>query len=145
MESSSPPRDTAGAMSEENVTVVRRMYDAFHRGDAENALDHFAPDVLVDASSVRPDTGVGKGRDHIAAVVSSWMAPWDDWHDEIEEMRDLGDSVLVVSLQRGKGKGSGIEVEARYGLVYGVRGQQITSMRMYGSRAEALEAAGLSE
>jgi ketosteroid isomerase-like protein len=132
-------------MSEENVEVVRRMYAAFRAGDAEKSLSYFAPDVLVDPSTLRPDIGVGKGREHVAAVVNSWMAPWEDWHDEIEGIRDLGSTVLVISLQRGRGKESGIEIEARYGLLYDVRDGQITSMRMYGSSAEALEAAGLSE
>ena len=81
----------------------------------------------------------------MAAVVTSWTESWEDWHDEIEHLRDLGDNVLVVSLQRGRGKGSGIEIEARYALLYEVRDGQITTMRMYGSSADALEAAGVSE
>lgn len=132
-------------MSEENVQIVQRMYAAYQAGDAEDALSHFAPDVLVDASTLRPDIGAGRGREHVAAVVTSWTESWEDWHDEIEHLRDLGDNVLVVSLQRGRGKGSGIEIEARYALLYEVRDGQITTMRMYGSSADALEAAGVSE
>jgi ketosteroid isomerase-like protein len=30
-------------MSEENVEVVRRMYNAFHGGDIDGALSHFDP------------------------------------------------------------------------------------------------------
>ena len=44
-------------MSEENVQIVQRMYAAYQAGDAEDALSHFAPDVLVDASTLRPDIG----------------------------------------------------------------------------------------
>jgi ketosteroid isomerase-like protein len=132
-------------MSQENVETVRRMYDAFHGGDAETALSHFSADVLVDASKARPDVGVGKGREQVNAVVASWLAAWDEWREEIEEMRDLGGRVLVVSVQHGRSKGTGIEVETRYAMLYDVHGGKITGMRMYGSHAEALEAAGLSE
>jgi ketosteroid isomerase-like protein len=137
--------DTEGAMSEENVELVKRMYDAYRARDAEKALSYFAPDVLVDASTLRPDIGEGHGREHVAAVVTSWTEPWEDWHEENEEIRDLGDAVLVISLQRGRGKGSGIEIESRFTLLYEVRDGQITAMRMYGSTSDALEAAGLSE
>src|SRR5882762_2017710 len=132
-------------MSQENVEIVRRMYDAFHGGDVDGALSHFDPDVLVDASKARPDVGVGKGREHVNAVVTSWLGSWEEWREEIEEVRDLGSRVLVLSVQRGRGKGSGVEVEAHYAMLYDVHGGEIISMRMYGTPAEALEAAGLRE
>src|SRR3954451_24400182 len=98
-------------MSEENVEFVRSMYDAFQSGDPDGALSHFDEDVLVDTGSARPDLSVGKGREYLSTVVGSWTAAWDGWTDEIDEMRDLGSRVLVVSVQRGRGKGTGIEVE----------------------------------
>jgi ketosteroid isomerase-like protein len=130
-------------MSEQNVEIVRRMYDAFHRGDAEGALAHFAPDVLVDASRARPDGGKGQGREQLNTIVTAWMGAWDEWREEIEEMRDLGSEVLILSVQHGRGKGSGVEVEARYALLYEVQGGKITRLDMYKEPAEALEAAGL--
>jgi ketosteroid isomerase-like protein len=132
-------------MSQENVQVVRGMYEAFHRRDFDSALDCFAPDVLVDASKARPGVGVSKGRDSVNALVASWIASWDEWREEVEEIRDLGGQVLVLSTQRGRGKGTGVEVEARYAMLYDVSGGEITSLRMYRNPAEALEAAGLQE
>ena len=132
-------------MSQENVEIVRQMYSAFHGGDVDGALSHFDPNVLVDASKARPDIAVGKGREHVNAVVTSWVATWEEWREEIEEMRDLGSRVLVLSVQRGRGKGSGAEVEARYAMLYDLHGGEITSMRMYGNPNDALEASGLRE
>ncbi len=132
-------------MSQENVEIVQQMYAAFYGGDVDGALSHFDPDVLVDASKARPDLATGKGREHVNTVVASWMAAWEEWREEIEEMRDLGSRVLVLSVQRGRGKGSGVEVEARYAMLYDLHRGEITSMRMYGNPADALEAAGLRE
>jgi ketosteroid isomerase-like protein len=132
-------------MSEENVEVVRRMYNAFHSGDADGALAHFDPEVVVDASKARPDGGRGQGREQLNVIVAAWMGTWDEWREEIEEMRDLGSQVLVLSVQRGRGKGSGVEVEARYALLYDVHGGKITRLVMYADQAQALEAAGLRE
>jgi ketosteroid isomerase-like protein len=70
------------------------------------------------------------------------MGAWDEWREEIEEMRDLGGRVLVLSVQRGRGKGSGVEVEAHYAMLYDIDGGKITRLAMYMDRADALEAAG---
>jgi ketosteroid isomerase-like protein len=131
-------------MSHENVEVVRRMYSAFHEGDFDGALSHFDPNVLVDASKARPDdvaSGTGHGR--VIQIVTSWVGAWDEWREEIEEVRDLGSSVLVLSVQRGRGKGSGAEVEARWAVVYELDRGVITSMRIYPHSEEGLKAAGL--
>ena len=131
-------------MSEENVEIVRRMYEAFHGGDADRALAYFDPEVVFDATR-RPDGGIGHGHHGLNTNINRWLGAWNEWSEEIEETRDLGSNVLVISMQRGRGKGSGVEVEQRYALIYEVRGGKITRMTLYISSAEALEAAGLSE
>jgi ketosteroid isomerase-like protein len=131
-------------MSQENVEIVRRMYEAFHGGDAEGALAYFDPEVVVDASR-RVDVGVGHGRKDLRRIIATWVGTFDDWREEIEELRDLGGQVYVVATQRGRGKGSGAEVNYRYALLYEVEGDKITRMAFYDKPADALEAAGLSE
>jgi ketosteroid isomerase-like protein len=131
-------------MSEENVEIIRRMYEAFYRGDFDDALAFFNPEVEVDAS-MRVDEGVGHGRDAVYAMVARWVGAWDEWREEIEEMRDLGGQVLVASKQHGRAKGSGIEVEAHYAVLYEMSGDKIAPLTIYSEVAEALEAAGLSE
>ena len=53
--------------------------------------------------------------------------------------------MCVVSTQYGRGKGSGIETETRYAVLYQVRGNKITRMTLYPGPATALEAVGLRE
>jgi ketosteroid isomerase-like protein len=131
-------------MSQENVEIVRRMYEAFHAGDAEGALAHFDPEVMFDAS-VRVDGGIGHGREELNAMTAQWVGAWEEWRETIEEMRDLGSQVCVVTTQRGRGKGSGIEVEDRYVVLYELEGDKISGMTLYATTAEALEAAWLRE
>ena len=45
MESSAPSRDTAWAMSEENVEAMRKVYDAMARGDFWAAGEVFDPEI----------------------------------------------------------------------------------------------------
>ncbi len=131
-------------MSKENVEVVREMYEAFGRGDAEATLTFFDPDVVIDASH-RVDGRVGHGREELVQIFGEWMDTWDEWREEVEEMRDAGDRVLVISTQRGRGKGSGVEWENRFGMLYEIQGGKIRRWTVYDDPRQALEAAGLSE
>jgi ketosteroid isomerase-like protein len=131
-------------MSQGNVEIVRRMYEAFYGGDAEGALAYFDPEVEVDASA-RVDGGIVHGRQELSALIAGWQGAWNDWREEIEAVRDLGSRVLVAAAQRGRSKGSGIEVETRYAVVYEVHGDKITRMTMYSKPEEALEAVGVRE
>ena len=130
-------------MSEESVDVVRRMYDARDRGDIAGVLAQFHEEVVVDAT-VRGDTGIGHGHEELLAIIAEWIREFDEWHEEIHEFRDLGDKVCVVATQRGRGRGSGVEVETRYALLYEVQEDKITRMTLFRGPSEALEA-GLSE
>jgi ketosteroid isomerase-like protein len=128
-------------MSQENVALVREMYAAFHGGDAERALSYFDEDVVVDATA-RVDAGMGRGRDELSSIISQWLAMFDDWHEEIEAIRDFGDRIYVEALQGGRGKDSGIETQTRYAVIYEVHNQAIARMTLYREPVAALRAAG---
>jgi ketosteroid isomerase-like protein len=144
MESSGSGEILRGPMSEENVEVVSRMYEAFRRGDAEAAFGYIDPAVVTDASH-RVDGRIGHGRDELTAILGEWLGTWDDWRQEVEEMRDLGDRVLVIETQRGRGKGSGIEWEGRFGMLYELESGKITRWTIYDDLTKAMEDTGLSE
>ena len=143
LEAGAPVRHTASRMSQANVVIVRRMYEAFQAGDAERALAHFDQDVLVEATG-RVDTGAGRGPEAVSSLVGSWVGAFDEWSEEIEEMRDLGDQVCVVATQRGRGKETGLPVEYRYAVLYEIRGGRITHMTLHPDTETALEAAAAS-
>src|SRR3954447_2832545 len=131
-------------MSQENVEIVRGMYDAFGRGDGDAALAYFDPGVVVDASH-RVDGRVGHGHQELVAILGEWMGTWKEWREEGEAMGDAGDRVLVISTQRGRGKGSGAEWTNRFGMLYEIQGGKISRWTIYDDPHAALEAAGLSE
>ncbi len=120
------------------------MYEARDGGDADGVLACFDPGVVLDAR-VRMDSDIVHGREAAARVIGEWVAAFDDWSEEIHEINDLGSHVYVVATQRGRAKGSGIEVESRYALLYQVEGGQITRMALFDGEAEALAAATAQE
>jgi len=131
-------------MSQENVEIVERMYAAFASGEAATALSYFDPEVAVDATH-RVDGRVGRGYEELGAILAEWMSTWDEWRQEVEEIRDLDDSVLVIETQRGLGKGSGAEWEGRFGMLYEMRRGKITRWTIFDDPRKALDAVGLSE
>ena len=131
-------------MSRENVEIVRRMYEAYHGGDADGALAYFDSGVVADHSR-RLGGGIGHGHEELRRIIIEWVGTFEEFHEEIDEIRDLGRLVYVAATQHGRGKGSGVEVENHYALLYEVQDGRITWMGAYPDSAEALEAAGLSE
>jgi ketosteroid isomerase-like protein len=59
--------------------------------------------------------------------------------------RDLGDRVLCLGRMEGRGRGSGVPVDAPLGAIFEFRDDKISRMRAYLDHDEALRAAGLSE
>jgi ketosteroid isomerase-like protein len=43
-----------------------------------------------------------------------WQSTWEDLDVTIEEIIDAGDRVILSAHHRGRGRGSGIEIDARY-------------------------------
>ena len=127
----------------EPVETVREMYDAFHGGDLTSAGAHFDPDVLIDVRG-RADTGTGRGTAFLLETIASWTSAFEDWREEIEEIREVDGRVYVAAVQRGRGKETGIEVTQRYGLVYDVEGGLIVRMTMFPRPEEAAAEVGLS-
>ncbi len=127
-------------MSEENIEIVRKMYEAYVRGDMDRALAFFHEDVEADFS-IRVDSGVSTGRDELAKVVGSWIGAWDDYQEEIDEVHDFGSAICLVVTQRGRGKGSGVELANQFATVYEFTDGLITGVTMFDSREKALEAA----
>ena len=132
-------------MSQENVEIARAGYKAFNRGDIDGLLDLCAPDIeWRDFAAIDSETVTGKAA--IRAYFETVMEAWEEIRREPQEIIDLGgDRVLVVAHLTGRGKGSGIEVDARGADLLTFGGGRLVCWMAYADRAEALEAVGLSE
>jgi uncharacterized protein len=131
-------------MSQENVELVRRGYEAFARGDLETAMELFHPDIEWHDPD-RPGGGTYRGREGVLRNLEEWLEGWEEFRLEPEEFLEAGDQVVVLVRQSGRGKGSGVEIEAPLAQAFRVREGKVVWARIYASREEALEAAGLSD
>jgi ketosteroid isomerase-like protein len=130
-------------MSQENVEVVRRMWDAFLRRDFDEALATFDPDVEWDGTNL-PDGTISRGHQAIVDHSARWFAMWDDWTIEIGEIVDVDDNVVVFIRERGRSK-TGIEMDERHAEVYTLKDGRIVRRRGFSDPSQALDAARLGE
>jgi ketosteroid isomerase-like protein len=130
-------------MSQENVEVVRRAvaFEFSGRGDRAEAEAIFDPGFVMNPVEEGPSYGLDAIRDNI----EHWRAAWEELEVTVEEFIDAGDRVLVTLHHRGRGRESGIEVDARFYEVYAVSDGKVVRVDEYAQRAEALEAAGLPQ
>jgi uncharacterized protein len=134
-------------MSEENVAQVRSGYEAFARGDVDAVLALLDPDIDWHPA-IAPILGVEtlRGREAVRGFLTrDLFEGFDQFRAEPLSFEDLGDFVLVIVRYSGRGGGSRIELDQTFAALFELRDGRTISMRDYATRAEALEAARLSE
>ncbi len=136
-------------MSQENVEIVRRAYEAAVRRPTPdfatvNALFHTDHELVTTASQF--EGGSARGAQGFREWLESFGEAWESWDISVEEGRSIGDErVLVVVVFKVVGRHSGVPVEQRVALVVTVRDGKVTRTDSYTSPQDALEAVGLAE
>lgn len=134
-------------MSQENIEVVRDQYAATNERDFTRAMAYYDVDVELVVPRGYLEPGEYKGRDAVGRWFGDWMTSFDrDARFDVKEMTELdGGAVLLVGEIHARGRISGVEVHGMIVWLYRFRRGRITCVEGYASRAEALEAVGLSE
>src|SRR6266542_3101192 len=106
-------------MSQENVEIVRRAfeYEMYGRGDRAEAMAIFDPDFVMTPVEEGSSYGLDATRDNF----ERWRSAWEEFEVTAEEFIDAGDRVIVRARHQGRGRGSGIRVDANFYEVYALR------------------------
>jgi len=132
-------------MSEENVEVIRDAYERWNRGDFGWAT-LVTPEFEYDAGAAMVGLSGGyRGLEGFVRFLEQFWGQFDEPHAEPQEFIDAGDSVLAVITFEGRGKQSGVDVNMEVFQLWTFRNGKVVRGRGFFDRAEALEAAGLSE
>ena len=131
-------------MSQENVEIVRAVYDCWRRGDFRATANKVAPDFEWKQvhGVVEPGSHVGAGA---SRALRSIFEVYEDLRVEAEEYVDAGDTIVVVARAHGTARGSGLHMDQRLAFVWTVRGGKPVQMEQYPNREDALKAVGLEE
>ena len=92
-------------MSQGNVEVVRRSYEALARNDIEGALEAIDPQIEIHDHDL-PDAGEYREIDGMFRWQADWEASWESWRWEPEEFLAAGDRVVVALRVHAKGAGA---------------------------------------
>jgi ketosteroid isomerase-like protein len=123
-------------MSQEDVEVVRAIYEAWERRASvahlvAPDLEYVNPPYAVEGGTVRDRKALGRVLDVYA-----------DFRIEEKQFIDAGDEVVVIGVARGTGA-SGVPIELRQGYVWTVENGRAIRFRWFNDPDEALAAAGL--
>ena len=133
-------------MSQENAEILHRLFQRWATGDL--TADCFDPDIEYLRTGTGNPIMEGRwlGRDEVSTAMRDYIRAFSDLRIEAERIVDLGgDRVLVLSRHNARGKQSGVPIEHEIGDLFTMRDGRIVRYESYWIRAEAIEAAGLSE
>ena len=134
-------------MSQENVDAYRASFEAWQRGDFEKWIQSMDPEIEWDFSAY-PLPGVanrGTGRDELVQWLATYISMWRRYEATLKELIDAGDEVVVVIHETVRARESDAAIDRDLIQVVTAREGKAMKMRVYETRKEALEAAGLSE
>jgi ketosteroid isomerase-like protein len=131
-------------MSEDNVELVRALYDGWARGDFRRGAELLAPDFewLQLAGAVEP--GSHRGAQAVEALRRIFEM-WADFSVRAEEFIDAGEKVVVVARTRGIDRDGRADLDQVFAYVWTVRGGRLARNEVFADRAIALQAAGLAD
>jgi hypothetical protein len=134
-------------VSQENVEIVRQIYEAAARRDAATVFALYDPDVEADNSRLQivgfMGGGIFRGHEGLRRMFREWHEAWENIKYDYDELIDAGDEhVISVVTRRGRGRASGVEVELPVALLWTIREGKVVRVVWFRTRDEALEAAG---
>src|SRR2546421_934953 len=133
-------------MSEENVELVRRLYEAFETRDNVWPFEVYGPEIEWYSGF----DGLGfeqvyRGHDGVRAYWRHWLEAWESIEFHLDDVIDAGDQVVALIWQRNRGRASRAVIEYEYAQVWSLRNGLVTRQRSFERRQDALKAVGLEE
>jgi ketosteroid isomerase-like protein len=134
-------------MSQENVDVVKRANALLNQGDWDELASLCDPDVVFcDLRNAADIQQTLEGSEPVLGLLAQWSEVFDDFGAEIYEYMGVGPHVVCDVRWYARGQTSQMPVDVRQTDVYELRDGKIIRITLgYATRAEALEAVGLSE
>jgi ketosteroid isomerase-like protein len=130
-------------MSQQNVEVVRAVFEAWNAGNMDAVRELYDPDVIARPAEGWPEPGPFVGRAAVMRSYEQLREAWDaDTLDTITVI-DAGDRVVVR--QRWHGVGQGPEMNMEVTNVFTIRKGRVFYQESFWDHSEALETLELPE
>ena len=121
-------------MSQENITVIRGMYESFSKGDVTSVLGQMHQHIEWRQAEnfIYADRNPYRGPQAVLEVVFMRLASeWADFKVMPEEWLDAGNHVVVLGTYSGRHKESGREIRAQFAHIWGVTHGRVVRFQQY--------------
>ncbi len=132
-------------MSQENVEILRRAYEALGRRDLDLVLELCDPEIEYELPDGGINAGTFRGRAGLKSLLEGYIDAFDDFRAEPERVLEADDRVVVFLRLSGRGRTSGLAVDLHPAHVWTMHDGKGVRIAVYPRGEGALEAAGLSE
>ncbi len=121
---------------------VRAVYEAFNRGDFDAVAELVSARFEWSPNPGEPDTAVRHGTSGAMARVRDVIGAFDDFHTEVEEVRTVGERLVVAVRHSATPAGASGGVERREAHLWTFDGDLAVALQEYPTLEAAVEAAG---
>jgi ketosteroid isomerase-like protein len=137
-----PRAEYSGAMSQDNVEIVRKIFDGWSRGDFSVGRDLLTADFEWQQHPEAVEPGPRRGP-AIGASLKKIFEIYESFRIVPDRYLDSGDKVVVLAHNRGyTARGGGIELDQAFAYVWTLRAGKLARVEVYEDEAAAFEAAG---
>ena len=132
-------------MSKQNVDLVKGLVETVNASEMEPQLSLLHPDVVWESRTGLVELqGTYRGHDEVRRFLEEGMESFVSLNVRAEEIIDFEDTVIVGADITAVGEASGAEVTMRAWYVSRFRDHLVVSVDFVGTKAEALETAGVT-
>lgn len=130
-------------MSQENMGVIRGMYESFSKGDVTSVLGQMHQNIewreaenfiYADRNPYHGPQAVLEG------VLMRLASEWADFRVMPEEWLDAGNHIVVLGTYSGRHQETGREVRAQFAHIWGVTHGRVVRFQQYTDTKQFAEA-----
>jgi uncharacterized protein len=131
-------------MTQTNRELVQQAYEAWNRADWNGVFALFDPEIEVRPPELWPENAALRGRGNVRQAFEAVVETGEGLPSmAVANLEEIGDRVLACVRGGGKGRSSGIPIEASFSQVFQLREGKIVRIDFYLDHAAAREAVGL--
>ena len=129
-------------MSQQNVEIVRRAFDAFNARDGDELVSLCAEDCEWRPFRAQLEGIVYRGHEGVRQFLSDIDDDWEAFRIDALEFHDRGERLAVIGRVCARGRGSSMEIDSIAGFVHELEQGQIRRVTSHSDAEAALKAAG---
>ena len=132
-------------MSQENVEIVRRAFDAFNARDVGELVSLSAEDCEWRPFRAQLEGIVYRGHEGVRQFLSDIDEDWEAYRIDALEFHDRRERVAVIGRVSARGRGSSLEIDSIAGFVHELNQGRIRRVTSHSDAEAALEAVRLRD